>query len=284
MTARPPAVAPAAGGDCPLVSVVTVVLNGMPQIERAMDSVLAQTWPRIEYIVIDGGSTDGTLEVIEARAQRLATWISEPDRGISDAFNKGIARATGRFIQLVNADDWLEPEQIARAVRALEAAGAAFVFGDLVYHDHQGRPTHRVQGDPDYAARLATGMPDLNHPTLLARRAIYDRIGGFDPALRYAMDYDWLLRAHAGGFRGIHAPDVTGHMTAGGAADRGWRAALVEVMRVSRRHGCPASTALSLLLYRLVKGGSRRALLRLGASALHDRIRRRLNPRLRTAG
>lgn len=268
----------------PLVSVVTVVLNGMPTIERTVRSVLAQTWTPLEYLVIDGGSTDGTLQALEPYRDRIAHLVSEPDRGIADAFNKGVRLARGEFLQLLNADDWLEPEQIAHGVRTLLEDPADFVFGDLVYHRPDGSPAHRVRGDAGYARRIGRGMPDLNHPTVLARRRMFERIGGFDETLRYAMDYDWLLRAHRAGLRGTYAPEVVGHMTLGGAADRDWHRALREVMRVSVRHGCPAATARALLLYRLVKGASRRALLRVGAAGLHDRIRHRVNPRLGTPG
>lgn len=264
----------------PRVTVITAVLNGAGQIERAMRSVFAQTHAPLDYVVIDGGSTDGTLATIERYRKRLAHFETGPDGGISDAFNRGLAVAKGDFVQFLNADDWLEPEQIQAAVSALGASGADFAFGDLVYHAPRGEPVHRVFGDPGYAHRLRVGMPDVNHPTLLARRQIYDRIGGFDPTLRYTMDYDWLLRADAAGFRGVYAPEVVGHMTLGGAADRHWRRALVEVMQVSRRHGCPGTTAVGLLLWRLGKGAGRRALERALPGALPDVLRRLTNPRL----
>lgn len=263
----------------PLVSVITVVLNGAPAIARAVQSVLAQTYAPLEYIVIDGGSTDDTLEIIRPYEHRLARLISEPDRGISDAFNKGLRLASGDLVQLLNADDWLEPGQIERAVGALDRTAADFVFGDLVYHDPTGRPTHRVRGDPGYARRIGSGMPDLNHPTVLARREVYERIGGFDPDLRYAMDYDWLLRAHRAGFMGVYEPGLVGHMGVGGAADRRWQRALLEVMQVSRRHGCPPTRAAPLLLYRLFKGMARRQVERLAPARVHDALRARANQR-----
>jgi glycosyltransferase involved in cell wall biosynthesis len=268
----------------PLVSVITVVLNGRPTIERTVRSVLAQTWRPLDYLIIDGGSTDGTLETLERYRGRLGHIVSEPDQGIADAFNKGVRLARGDLLQLTNADDWLEPEQIAHGVRALREQPADFVFGDLVYHRADGSASHRVRGDAGYEHRIGSGMPDLNHPTVLARRRVFERIGGFDGTLRYAMDYDWLLRAHRAGLVGAYVPEIVGHMTLGGAADRDWHRALIEVMRVSRRHGCPAARAQGLLLYRLVKGAGRRALVHLGASGLHDRLRQRINPRLGAPG
>jgi glycosyltransferase involved in cell wall biosynthesis len=261
----------------PLVSIVTVSLNRAATIARTVDSVLGQGWRPLEYIVIDGGSSDGTVAILKGYGTRIDHWQSEPDRGISDAFNKGLARATGALIGLVNADDWLGPEQIAAAVAALERSGADFVFGDLLYHDAAGRALYRVRGDPDYAARIDRGMPDINHPTVLAWREVYQRVGGFDPAWRIAMDYDWLLRAHRAGFRGVYEPQLVGHMTLAGASDRRYRAAFAEVRRIAIRHGQPPLAAWAWYGYRLLKGGSRRLLEQLLPAGLHQRLRRRVN-------
>lgn len=262
-----------------LVTIVTVVLDRASTIERALASVLGQTYAPVEHVVIDGGSTDGTLEILERYRDRIAHVESEADQGISDAFNKGVARAQGDYIGFLNADDWLEPGQIARAVDALEKTGADFVFGDLIYHDPGGRALFRIRGDPDYARTIGRGMPDLNHPTLLAKRALFGRIGGFDPALRFAMDYDWLLRAHRAGFRGAHAPGLVGHMTLDGASDRRYRAALAEVRRVAIRHGQSPMTAWPVYGYRVLKGMARRGLDRLAPAGLPEALRRRVNRR-----
>lgn len=259
------------------VSIVTVVRDAASTIERTIESVLGQTHPRIEYLVVDGGSSDGTLDVIRRHEPRLARWISEPDRGIADAFNKGLALATGEAVGLANADDWLEPDQIARAVAALERSGADFVFGDLIYHAPDGRALHRIRGDADYARRVHAGMPDVNHPTMLVRRRVYDAIGGFDLAWRYAMDYDWLLRAHRAGHRGAYDPRIVGHMSLSGASDAGWAAALAEVRRVAVRHGQPAGAAWLCYAARLAKGAGRRSLQHLAPAPLHDALRRRVN-------
>ena len=261
----------------PLVSVVTVVLNGLPEIVRAMDSVLAQTYAPIEYLVIDGGSTDGTLGAIRERERHLAHWTSEPDHGISDAFNKGIKLATGAYVALVNSDDWLEPDQIERAVERLEASGADFAFGDLLYHAADGRVSHRIKGDPDYARHLPGINPAVNHPTMLVRRSVYQIAGGFDPRYRYAMDYDWLLRVHAAGFKGVYAPDVTGHMTLGGACDRHHLRARAEDRAIAIRHGLPAGRAWRLYSYRVVKGVGQRTLHRIAPKPLYDWLRQQIN-------
>jgi glycosyltransferase involved in cell wall biosynthesis len=259
------------------VTIITVVLNGAPTLGRAIESVLGQSYAPIDYVVIDGGSTDGTLEVILRYAHRLAYWISEPDRGISDAFNKGLAVAGGDFVGLLNADDWLEPDQVERAIAALQRTGADFAFGDLVYHEPGGRAVHRIKGDPDYARSIRRGMPAVNHPTMLVRRGVYQAVGGFALGYRYSMDYDWLLRAHRAGFRGIYEPKIAGHMSLGGACDENYRRARAEGRDIAIRHGLPVVLAWLLYLFRIVKGGSRRALERLAPAPIASRLRSLLN-------
>ena len=100
----------------PLVSVITVVYNGQATLERAIGSVLQQTYPHIEYIVIDGGSTDGTLETIQRYDDRIALWLSEPDSGIFDAMNKGLALATGSYMAILNCDDYYPPRAVESVV------------------------------------------------------------------------------------------------------------------------------------------------------------------------
>ena len=260
------------------VTIITVVRNRAATLSRTIESVLAQTNPRIEQVVIDGASSDGTVEVIRRYAERLAHWQSEPDRGISDAFNKGGGAGGGSCIGLLNPDDWLEPLLFERAVAALERSGAAFVFGDLLYHDPAGRTLFRIRGDAHYARAIARGMPDVNHPTLLARREVFGRVGGFDPELRFAMDYDWLLRAHRAGFSGFYAPEVVGHMTLAGVSDRDYLRALAEVRDIAIAHGEPAARAWPLYLYRVTKGTARRSLRRAAPAGLYEALRRRANP------
>jgi glycosyltransferase involved in cell wall biosynthesis len=280
MTVEGAGVRPGKDKDVPdlgLVTIITVVLNRAAALGRAIESVLGQSYAPIEYVVIDGGSTDGTLEVIRRYADRLAYWISAPDRGISDAFNKGLAAASGTFIGLLNADDWLEPDQVGLAVAALERAGADFAFGDLICHDADGRARHRIKGDPDYARSIHLGMPAVNHPTMLVRRRVYERVGGFALGYRYSMDYDWLLRAHRAGFRGVYEPRIAGHMSLGGACDENFRRARAEGREIAIRHGLPVVLAWALYLFRIVKGDSRRALERLAPAPFASRLRRLLN-------
>src|SRR5262245_9902459 len=202
---------PAGPRNPPLVSVVTVALNAATTIERAIRSVQPQSFASIEHVLVDGESSDGTGEIMRRLARAQDYCIAETDRGISDAFNKGIAMARGRFVAVLNADDWLSPNQIALAVEAVEQNACDFVFGDLIFYEGD-RPIFRSVGDAQYQRVIRRRMPAVGHPSVLAARACFERIGLFDPAYRRAMDYDWLLRLHLAGARGCYHPAVVGHM------------------------------------------------------------------------
>src|SRR4051794_27577813 len=138
----------------PLVSVVTIVRNGARTLSRTIDSVLSQDFRDIEYIIVDGGSTDGTLELLRANQDRIALWISESDLGISDAFNKGIALSRGEIVGLLNSDDWYEPGAIHAMVEHMQKSGADIACGRLQYWEGD-RPTYLVRSD---YAQLRRGM------------------------------------------------------------------------------------------------------------------------------
>jgi glycosyltransferase involved in cell wall biosynthesis len=243
----------------PIVSVVTCVRNGAAGIARTIQSVSAQKFPSLEYIIVDGASTDGTLDIIRAHAQDVDFWHSEPDAGISDGLNKGIALTQGRFIALVHSDDWLAPNQIALSVETLEITGADFVFGDLTLHDNDG-PAHLLVGDAEYRRHIAHGMPALNHPTVVMRRTAYEAHGLFDTDYRLAMDYELLLRFHRAGLKGVYDRRLMGHMSLEGASDQHGIKASAEVRRASIRHGYPPLLANLRFVYRAVKTLSRRLL------------------------
>ena len=178
----------------PLVSVVTVVKNGAAHLTQCIESVLTQSWPGIEYIIIDGGSTDATLDIIRTYDDRLAFWVSEPDQGIFDAMNKGIGLATGELIGLLNADDWYEPGAVEAAATALLERGLRGVYyGDkyLVQVD-----MGRVYEMPA-SLEFWRGM-NVCHQAMFVHREVYERLGGYDLRYRLAADFDFLVRALRG--------------------------------------------------------------------------------------
>jgi glycosyltransferase involved in cell wall biosynthesis len=220
----------------PRVTLITVALNASRTLEHTIASIQAQTFADLEHVVVDGGSNDGTIELLRSKLRAQDYWISEPDLGISDAFNKGVALAAGDLIQFVNADDWLSPDQVAIAVRGLDTTGADFVFGDVIFY-REGRPDFRYVGEPGYAKAIRRRMPALNHATALVRRDAFERIGLFDLRYRCAMDYDWFLRLHLAGGRGRYLPDLVGHMNHDGVSNLAYLRTSREVEAIAVAHG-----------------------------------------------
>jgi len=220
--------------DQPLVSVVTVCLNRADSLGRTIASVRAQHYRNIEYIVLDGGSTDRTVDIIRANQDIITDWKSSPDAGLYAALNEGVRRAQGRFVQFVHADDWLAPDQIARAVAAATFVYADIVHGDLEMHRADGSTWLR-HGRADWFPLRPAEIPQISHPTVLARRSVYERIGLFRTDLRIAADVDWLLRASHAGLVIRHDPAIRSHMTEGGISTRRQRLALAEYVAILAR-------------------------------------------------
>jgi glycosyltransferase involved in cell wall biosynthesis len=244
-----------------VVSIITVVRNGASVIQRAMDSVLSQRYPNVEYVLIDGGSTDGTVDLIKGHEERLAFWVSEPDDGIVDAFNKGLAKCTGEWIGILNADDWYEPGALETVVR--EGQGYDVVHGALRYWDGD---EPRELALPNQSA-LIKDMT-INHPTCFVRRSVYERRGAFKPEYRYAMDYELVLRFYVNGARFKQLDTVLANMSFGGVSDKQWKAASREVARAQIERGIFPWMANARLAWRLLRGSMRRSLQRLGLDTL----------------
>lgn len=264
-----------------LVTVVTVSFNSAESLPRTIDSVAAQSYRNIEYIIVDGGSSDGTNELLRQRESDIDLWISEPDLGIGDAFNKGIALAHGEFIALVNSDDWIEPRHVECTVERLRRSGADFVFGDLLVHDALGAVRYAITGDPAYGVRIRHAMPDVNHPSVVCRREVYERYGLYDRKLRIAMDYEWLLRGHFCGVRGEYAPGLTSHMRGAGVSDRNVRAGLAEVRDISIRYGYASVAAWCRFSGRICKIATREFIERWISRRLAARLRMLIHHRYR---
>jgi glycosyltransferase involved in cell wall biosynthesis len=259
----------------PKVTLVTVTFNARPTLERTIASVQGQSFPSIEHVVVDGGSTDGTIELLRDRLRPSDYWVSEVDRGISDAFNKGVALAAGDYIQFVNADDWLSPEQVSVAVRGLEETGADFVFGDLIFYQ-DGRPSFLYLGEASYGAVIRRRMPALNHPTVLVRRTAFERIGLFDLRYRCAMDYDWFLRLHLAGGRGVHLPGLVGHMTHDGVSNIQYVRTICEVEAIAVAHGRTPGLARTEAIFRIAKTAVSQRVKQV-AAPLYPLIRSKIN-------
>jgi glycosyltransferase involved in cell wall biosynthesis len=195
----------------PKISVVTPSFNQADYLERTIRSVLNQGYPNLEYIIIDGGSTDGSVEIIKRYASRLAYWVSEPDRGQSHAINKGLQRATGEWVGWQNSDDLYLPGSFARVAEAARKnPQAGLIIGDMqliTADDGIIRELRYVR--PTYQALLAEGMV-LTNQAAFWRRDLHTRIGWLDESLHYGFDYEWFLRVLQTGCRAEHIPEILG--------------------------------------------------------------------------
>ncbi|GAA4463469.1 glycosyltransferase family 2 protein [Nibrella saemangeumensis] len=178
------------------VSLITVVYNGAATIRSTIESILNQSYPDIEYIVIDGQSTDGTVDIIRSYEHRLARFVSEPDKGLYDAMNKGIRMATGDIIGLLNADDFYPHNDIiAHVAERFRQTGSDAVYGDMLYVNRDNiQQVKRYWNSGPYrdGAFLWGWMP--GHMAFFARKRIYDQYGLFNLQLRSAADYELMLR------------------------------------------------------------------------------------------
>ncbi|MDG4597914.1 MAG: glycosyltransferase family 2 protein [Candidatus Contendobacter sp.] len=234
------------------ISVITVTRNCADTVAECLASVAGQSYLDREHIVIDGASTDGTLAMLDAHRAQLAVLVSEPDCGIYEALNKGIARASGEVIGFLHADDRYADDQVLSRIAAVLANPAVDAcYGDLLYvsQDDPRRVVRHWRAGLYRPHLLGRGwMPP--HPTFYARRAVYQRLGGFDLDYRIAADYDCLLRfLGAGRIICAYIPEVLVHMRLGGVSNRSLRNLLQksrEDYRALRRHRVGGLGALLL--------------------------------------
>ncbi len=205
------------------ISIITSVYNNKETIAEAIESVLSQTYDDIEYIVVDGASKDGTVDVIKKYADKITTFVSEPDKGIYDGLNKGVALATGDVVGFLHSDDLFQDENVvAKIAEAFKADDVDSIYGDLIYVTKEDTTkVIRYWKSGDFTMRkLQNGwMPP--HPTFYVKRKVYEAYGAFDTGFKIAADYDSILRFL--GREGIttrYIPEVLVKMRAGGASNR----------------------------------------------------------------
>jgi glycosyltransferase involved in cell wall biosynthesis len=229
------------------ISIITVCYNAAATLGETLDSVAAQGYEDIEHIVVDGGSIDGTLQVLQAHGRRVSKWVSEPDRGIYDAMNKGISMATGDVVGILNADDVYADatviEQVAKVFSDVEIDAC---YADLVYVD---------QNDPSRIIRYWKScifkdglfrkgwMPA--HPTFFVRRSIYEKFGGFDLEFPRQADFELTMRFMAvRKIATVYVPKVWVRMRMGGVSNSSIRGILkgnIEAYRACLKNGIQVS-------------------------------------------
>jgi glycosyltransferase involved in cell wall biosynthesis len=182
----------------PLVSIITPSFNQARYIEATIQSVLTQDYSNIEYIIVDGGSTDETVEIIKKHEGRIAWWVSEKDKGQTDAINKGFARANGQILAWLNSDDTYEPGAISAAVKYLqEHPEVGMVYGDCNFINETGHVIGKFgSAQTDYRL-LRQGYAHIPQQTMFLRADLWKQVGPLDPSFYFAMDYDLWTRLAA---------------------------------------------------------------------------------------
>lgn len=213
----------------PVISIITIVYNGENHLEQTIRSVLEQNYANVQYIIIDGGSTDQTVNIIKKYEKNIYYWVSEKDKGISDAFNKGLARATGDIVGIINADDWYEPNAFNRV--AAEMGDSDICFGDIQMWKND-RKEFIQKGNLSQLTREMT----INHPTAFVKRKVYETYGVFDPHYRCAMDYDLILRFKVNNCRFKYLPYTLANMRWGGNSDKTWKKGCRETLEIKDKY------------------------------------------------
>lgn len=215
----------------PLVSIITVCLNSEKTIEQTIKSVLGQTYKNIEYIIVDGQSSDGTLDIINKYRSQIAKVVSEPDEGLYYAMNKGISMATGDIIGIINSDDWYETYAVEEVVACFRKTNADLVYGDMMeVHKNENR------------LMIANNLEELRvfmiipHPTVFIRKKVYNICGGFDIRYKVVADYDLMLRLYNMGFNFQKVKRVLANFRMGGVSSREEELAVKESYRIAREH------------------------------------------------
>ena len=223
------------------ISVITVTHNAAATIEETIRSVAEQSYPHIEHIVVDGGSTDGTLGVIRKHRSKIAAFVTEPDRGMYDAMNKGLRLATGDIVGFLNADDSYADSYVLETIaRTMEQQKVDACYSDLVYVDknNRNRVVRYWQSQPYREGLFEKGwMPA--HPTFYAKRWIYEKYGGYDLSYRRQSDFELTMRLLAvHKIKSAYIPKVLVHMRSGGLSGGLWHIleGNIESYRACRKH------------------------------------------------
>lgn len=226
----------------PQFSIITICYNSSATIERTIKSVLAQTFTDYEYVIVDGGSKDSTLDIVkkyEPLFEGRMKWKSEPDTGIYDAMNKGIERSSGTIIGIVNSDDWLEADALEVLVEVLKNDPSlihSILTGETRFHYKDGTTLHYRTSRANYEHYSRKYRMGLNHPATFVPKEIYDEIGMFDTRFRLYGDSDFILRCYDNNVKVHFINKVLSNMADGGASNTRSRAEITDSILKYRKH------------------------------------------------
>lgn len=230
----------------PKISIITISFNSEKTIEETIKSVVSQNYANLEYVIIDGGSTDHTLEIVEKYRDKIATIISEPDKGISDAFNKGIKHATGEIIGIINSDDVLLPNAL-QAVAAAYEPGTSVYRGNILIWDNDTR----IRAYPSMEFPLHTFKKRIVcHQGTFITKAAYEKHNGYKTHFRYMMDAELLVRLYEGGEKFKYIATDLAMFRIGGVTSSSFLKKTGEIERFFRENGAsPLYAKTHVLLF-----------------------------------
>ena len=207
----------------PLISIITVVFNSQLFLAATIESVIEQSYQNVEYIIIDGGSSDGTVEIIKQYESYLSCWISESDRGIYDAMNKGIALAQGEIIGILNSGDRYTQDALQQVAQLYKEnrLEQLIITGAMIRFDPETKVEFvQRRQQADLTQKINWGMP-INHPATFVTRSVYQTLGNFNPEFKIVGDYDLIYRAyHEGTVKFVFTDNVLALMSMGGMSEK----------------------------------------------------------------
>ena len=231
----------------PKISIITITYNSEQTLQRTIDSIINQHYQNLEYIIVDGGSKDKTIDIVKNNEKQIAKWISEPDKGISDAFNKGIRMATGDLVGLINSDDQLEVGALSLLANVYSDDIDVYC-GDLLLWNETTGEKHVVIPSLHFSFN---GMSNICHPATFIRKEAYEKYGMYDVSCKYAMDCDLLMRFERAGAKIVHIDNVLACFSLGGVTfTRFTKERLDEIERVYRNNG---ASNLDIFKYKVVR-------------------------------
>lgn len=211
------------------ISVVTVCYNAVKELERTMLSVLNQTYDNVEYIVIDGGSTDGTVEIIKKYADRLAYWVSEPDKGIYDAMNKGIKVATGEWINFMNAGDSFVDERVINNITKSIKSNTDVFFGDIIVERHN--EIYRIISNCNHLDNPKLCSMGFNHQSAFVKTQVAKK-EPFSLKYKFASDFNMMYILHSNGYSFQYIPIAVANYDTSGVSSTNARKHRLECLNI----------------------------------------------------
>jgi len=238
--------------DKPLISIITVVFNGEKYLEQTIQSLIGQTYDNVEYIIIDGGSRDGTLDIIKKYEDKIDYWVSEKDGGIYDAMNKGLSVCIGDIVGIVNADDILYKDTLLKVSNAISMRDIDYTYGSVHFMNQKEIIMGEMfsLSDEDIENKKYIDIP-FPHPSLFVKKEIYKEIGLFNTKFKLSADYDFSLRLLRENYKGFNLDMATGKFRSGGSS--GGLSTFLDTKDVLLSHNAPKTMVYKNMFFSIAK-------------------------------